>query len=128
MDPVIGLNRVGYATSMVCDDVGSAYSNALDAEATAIVAGAEYILSRQDVPGLQVVFHSDALAVGHGASGAQNLPHLKEGLSERQHAARVLMSILHQRAKQVQGLHVKAHDGQPWNACADSFATMTRKG
>ena len=123
--------RIGYASALVSEDLDPVTSSAMDAEATAIIAGVEYILSRQlpaDHDGIDVTFHYDALAVGHGACGHQNTPQSKEQSSERQHAARIMLSILQQKASSVKGIHVKAHNGHPWNECADSIATLTRKG
>ena len=123
--------RIGYASAMVTEDLGPVTSSAMDAEATAIIAGVEYFLSCQlpaGSDGIDVTFHYDALAVGHGACGQQNTPQSKEHSSERQHAARIMLSILQQKASSVKGLHVKAHNGHPWNECADSIATLTRKG
>ena len=120
--------RVGYASGLVDESLGPVQTTALDAEATAIIAGVEYILSRPHTAGLHITFHYDAIAVGHGSIGTQSTPQTRESFSERQHAARIMMSILQQRATCVQGLHVKAHVGQPWNECADSIANLTRKG
>ena len=107
---------------MVQDYIGPTRCNALDAGATAIVAGVEYMLSHQDVQGLQIFFNYDAVAVGHGACGKQRTPQTQEVFSARQHAARVLMSIRQQKSHSMTGLHVKAQEGQPWNECAESIA------
>ena len=40
-----GISRIGYAADLVDESLGSAGSSAMEAEATAIVAGCEYVLS-----------------------------------------------------------------------------------
>ena len=55
--------RIGYASALVTEDLGPVTSSATDAEATAIIAGVEYILSRQltaGYDGIDVTFHYDA--------------------------------------------------------------------
>ena len=120
--------RIGYAAGMVNDSIGPVRMTATDAEATAIIAGVEYLLARPLIHDAEIFFHYDALAVGHGACGLQNVVQHVDAFSDRQRAARILLSILQQRAGEVTGLHVKAHQGHPWNECADSIAGLVRQG
>ena len=120
--------RVGYAAGMVDDAIGPVRMTATDAEATAIIAGVEYLLACPTIQNAEIFFHYDALAVGHGACGLQNVVQHVDTFSDRQHAARIMMSILQQSAGAVTGLHVKAHQGHPWNECADSIAGLVRQG
>eukprot|EP00435_Cladocopium_sp_Y103_P042136 s1102_g11.t1 len=120
--------RIGYAAALLCDDLGPFQCTALDAEATGLIAASDYLLSKSHKQDCTVFFHYDALSVGHGATGQQNQPMYSDGGSHRQHAARVLVSLLQRKAASVCGLHTKAHVGQPWNECADSIAGQVCKG
>lgn len=120
--------RIGFAAGNVDEQIGRARCTAADAEATAIIAGAEFLLAKPDLSNMEVFFHYDAIAVGHGACGRQKVVEYGDGYSERQQAARVLISLLQQRATNMQGIHVKAHDGHPWNECADSIAGLVCSG
>ena len=66
--------RVGFAGGPVTDDLGVTNASAADAEATAIIASVEYILSRAALQHIHIYFHYDATVVGHGAFGWQNVP------------------------------------------------------
>ena len=76
--------------------------------------------------------HFDALAVGFGAMGISNIPVQKDGTSHRQAHARIMMTILEQRTQRFggsfQGIHVRAHQGQPWNEMSDSIAKAVWRG
>ena len=120
--------RIGYAAGKVDDSIGPVGMNAADAEATAIIAGVEYLLARPMIQNAEIFFHYDALGVGHGACGTQSIVQHVDPSSDRQRAARIMLSILQQRAGDVTGLHVKAHQGHPWNECADSIAGLVRQG
>ena len=120
--------RVGFAAGNVDESIGKVRCNAADAEATAIIAGAEFLLAKAELPNIEVFFHYDAIAVGHGACGSQKIVSQDDSYSDRQRAARILISLLQQRAAGMKGLHVKAHDGHPWNECADSIAGLVCNG
>eukprot|EP00435_Cladocopium_sp_Y103_P043087 s478_g12.t1 len=121
-------HKLGFAGGRLKEDIVPCIINALDAEATAIIAATEYLLSVSWIQTASMVFHYDALAAGHGAMGMQNVPQNDHGPSFRQHAARLMIAILQQRAEACCGFHVKAHQGQPWNEAADSLANAIRKG
>ena len=120
--------RVGYAGQTLNTDIGPFECTAADAEATALIAAAEYLLSRPNKDKLEIHLHYDATAVGHAAVGAQNLPVFKKGSSFRQKAARILVSLLQRASHHLKGWHVKAHDGHPWNEMADNAAMLFREG
>eukprot|EP00435_Cladocopium_sp_Y103_P072507 s255_g40.t1 len=120
--------RIGYAAGLLTDDLGPFQCTALDAEATGIIAATEYLLSKSNTTGCSVHFHYDAISAGHGATGQQKQPCYAEGSSDRQHAARLLVSLLQRKADSVVGLHTKAHSGNPWNECADSIAGHVCRG
>eukprot|EP00435_Cladocopium_sp_Y103_P026248 s1027_g6.t1 len=121
-------HKLGYAGAMLTDDVGPFVPNALDSEATAIIAATEFLLSRKWLSQIEIFFHYDALSAGHGAFGLQNIPNNNHDVSERQKAARMMVALLQQKAQCCRGLHVKAHSGQPWNELADSVASAIRQG
>eukprot|EP00435_Cladocopium_sp_Y103_P017780 s237_g4.t1 len=77
---------------------------------------------------MQIQFHYDAIAAGHGAIGLQNIPQNEGQVSKRQQAARILLAMLQACVVDCAGFHVKAHHGQPWNEMADSVAYAIRKG
>ena len=121
--------KVGFAGGSVMDDIGPAECTAMDAEATAIAAAAEYVLTRENPPGkkLQFHIHFDNQAAGFGAMGSQNIPVQQHGESTRQRDARILMSLAQQKHC-IHPNHVHAHCGQPWNEGADSVAMWIRNG
>ena len=123
-----GFFRIGFSGGIVDADLGPFEPNALDAEATALIAAVEYLISRKFCPDLKVEMHLhfDSTAAGWGSLGQQNIA-TNGYCSERQKAARMAMSWL-QRKHTVAGFHVHAHEGQPWNECADSVATWVRMG
>eukprot|EP00435_Cladocopium_sp_Y103_P060640 s338_g22.t1 len=120
--------KLGYAGAMLEHDITPHAGNALDAEATAIIAACEYLLSRKWLSSMEIQLHYDATAAGHGAIGLQNIPQNECKVSQRQQAARILMAMLQARVDACTGFHVKAHHGQPWNEMADSLAYAIRKG
>ena len=119
-------HRVGYAGGHVTDDLGRFDNTAMDAEATAIIAMIEYALGQCDRPGISIFCHFDAMAVGFGAMGTCNIPMQQGSQSDRQRGARILMTILESKVRRMQGstkgVHVKAHQGHPWNEMSDSIA------
>lgn len=120
--------RVGYAADRLRDDIGSFTSTAHDAEATALIAVAEYLLSRHDLGALIVHLHFDAMAVGKGTCGVTKVIQQDMQTSNRQWAARILMQLVQCKAKGVSNFHVHAHRGHPWNEFVDSVAALARDG
>eukprot|EP00435_Cladocopium_sp_Y103_P039621 s1783_g10.t1 len=120
--------RIGYAAGLVTSEIGKVTQSAHDAEATALIAAAEYLLTRRDAHSCEINLHFDALATGKGSSGYYNQIRQTPDESERQAAARLLLSLVQRRVKAFAGLHVHAHDGQPWNEMADSLAGQARRG
>ena len=120
--------RVGYAAGRVQEDIGPCEQTAQDAEATAIIAAVEFLLSRQNTQIVEVHLHFDATAVGYGIMGKTNLIQQDHKVSARQWSARVLMSILQRKHRQWFGYHVHAHQGHPWNEFVDSLAGMVTNG
>lgn len=117
---------VGYAAGHVNDDLGACDPSAMDAEATAIIAMAEFAFGQSHQRSVNIYCHFDALLVGFGAMGECNIPVQQGSQSERQRLARIVMTILESKSKQMdgdlKGIHVKAHQGHPWNEMSDSIA------
>ena len=120
--------RVGFAGGHVDCGLGPVSITAHDAEATAIVAACEYLLSRRDASQIQVHVHFDAIAAGFGSTGDSNLIQQDQELSCRQKAARIMVSLLQRCNSNFKGFHVHAHKGQPWNEMADSVAKQIVRG
>ena len=120
--------RVGFAAGPVVDDVGPQQATSQDAEATAIIAMMEYLLSKAALPSMEIHCHFDATAVGFGAFGIQNLIQQSPMESTRMRDARILTMLVQQRAFSHVACHVHGHVGQPWNECADSLARLARQG
>ena len=114
--------RVGFAGD-VLEPQGS--WNAADAEAMAIIAMSEFLLSRPANSALHIRCHYDAIGVGHGAFGMQQVPHSSSDLPMQ---ARIMLSLVQRKFPDLKGYHVKAHSGHPWNEFADSLAFHVRKG
>ena len=110
------------------EDIGPCEQTAQDAEATAIIAAVEFLLSRQNTQIVDVHLHFDATAVGYGIVGKSNLIQQDHTVSARQWSARVLMSILQRKHRQWYGYHVHAHQGHPWNEFVDSLAGLAANG
>ena len=125
-------HRVGYAAGCVSDDLGQFDPTAMDAEATAIIAMAEFALGQCFHQAITVYCHFDALVVGFGATGEYNIPMQHGSHSQRQKMARIIMTILESKAGQMDGstfgIHVKAHQGHPWNEMSDSIAKAVWHG
>ena len=121
--------RIGYAGDLLQEDIGPFEPTALDAEATAIIGAAEYLLSRQfeDCSQIALHLHFDCTSAGFGSTGDQKIPVQQTEYSCRQKAARVLVSLL-QRKRGVHSHHIHSHEGHPWNECADSIARWLREG
>ena len=120
--------RCGYAADTVDASLGDFQCNAQDAEATAIIAACEYLLSLESLDRKAAHLHFDARNVGFGAEGTQNEVRSFGSPSVRQHHARVMMSLVQRTYKETQGFHVHAHQLNPWNEYADSLAVASRKG
>jgi ribonuclease HI len=124
--------RVGYAAGEVNEALGPVDQNAMDAEATAIIAMVEYAIANCVAPESHVYCHFDAMAVGFGATGVYGMPQRRGSTSTRQKAARILMTVLERRMEQqtgvCEGLHVCAHQGHPWNEMVDGMAKAVWHG
>ena len=96
--------------------------NALNAEATALIGVAEFLLSQPQLSEWDVCCHFDALSVGQGTFGWSNCCTVERENGVRQTAARILMSMVQRRIGKIQGHHTHAHVGQLWNEMADSIA------
>ena len=121
--------KIGYAGAKLQEDIGPFEPTALDAEATAIIAAAEYILTRA-LPShlaIDIHLHFDCTAVGFGSTGKQAVPRQNEDRSIRQTAARVMISLV-QAQQGLHAHHVHAHQGNPWNEAAGSVAGWIRQG
>ena len=125
-------HRIGFAAGYVNEELGPCHASALDAEATAIIAMAEVALGLCAQSACHVHCHFDAVTVGFGAIGTANIPEHKEGTSTRQTQARIILTILQRKTQQhggcFKGLHVRAHQGQPWNEMSDSIAKAVWRG
>ena len=117
---------VGFAGGIVDDSIGKCEHLSNDAEATAIIAMSEFVLSLGTF--VQTVHcYCDSLAVGFGTDGNQSVVTNQDMPAARQEGARVLLSLL-QSKYEVTMRHVHAHVGNPFNECADSIAAAVRKG
>ena len=120
--------RVGFSGDALDDSIGPYETTPADAEATAIIAAAEFLMTRSDKHLLDVHFHFDATGVGFAATGEQNLPKAPAIPSYRRTGARIMLSLLQRTCKSFAGYHVHAHQGQPHNEFVDSVASLCRKG
>ena len=99
-----------------------------NAEAWAIIAMSEYLLSIPQQKDMQIHCHFDAQAVGFGAFGWQRSPKQWGQDNEIQKHARIMVSLVQQRCTVTQPIHVHAHEGSPFNELADSLAGACRRG
>eukprot|EP00435_Cladocopium_sp_Y103_P035890 s2365_g9.t1 len=120
--------KLGYAAGLLDQGLGPTNISAIDAEATAIIAAADFLLSQKTATSTNILFHYDAVAAGHGATGQTNVCKCEGVTSPRQEAARTMISLLQQYTTSGKGTHVKAHQGHPWNEGADSLAVAVRCG
>ena len=81
--------KVGFAAGPLNEGLNACEVNALNAEATAFIAAAEFMLSQPDIAGMNIQYHFDAQAVGHGAVGLSNCCTLHGINAQRQIAARI---------------------------------------
>ena len=121
-------HRIGFAAGASNDQLEACEVTALNAEATAIIAVAEFLLSLGDLSERHIQCHFDAQSVGWGAFGRSNCCTLYGEQSNRQRAARLLISLVQRRAGSLEGRHVHAHDGHPWNEFVDSVAGAVTEG
>ena len=119
--------RVGYAGGLVSLPDGQV-PTALDAEAEAVIAMADYLLSRKWVDSLEVHCHYDSMAIGAAAFGEQAIPHFKTNRHSKAFQARIIMSLVQRKFAKCKGLHVHSHEGNPFNELADGIAAHIRKG
>ena len=121
--------RIAFAAGDVCEDIGPYNRGAIDAEATAIIALSECMLSQTFHGASEIHIHYDAIAVGHSAVGKQQLPkNHKSNASFRVKSARIMISLLQRTFAKVCGFHVHSHEGNPFNETADSIASAVREG
>ena len=120
--------RIGYAASPIHDEFAGCPPCAATAEAIAIIAMAQYVLSIPAHAELEINCHFDATAVGFGAFGWQKEPAHSGKVHDIQHVARIMISLLQQVTHKARPIHVKAHEGSPYNEWADSIAGATRRG
>ena len=119
----IEIIRIGYSGALI--DPEETEASAMSAEAVAIVAACEFLLTKSSDQRYDIHSHYDALNVGHGAVGWQAIP--KSSLKICR-AARIMCLLLQRKFEQVHGKHVHAHEGCPWNDFADSLAVSIRLG
>eukprot|EP00438_Fugacium_kawagutii_P034014 Skav211229 [mRNA] locus=scaffold934:347778:351692:- [translate_table: standard] len=121
--------RRGYAGGVLEDLHLPVIPGAQDAEATALIAAAEYLLSNfAHHHNMEVHLHFDSATVGFGAKGQQKMPAQYGTVSQRQQGARALIAMLERAAVTVQAFHVHAHEHNPFNEMVDSLATCIRQG
>ena len=118
----ICFHKVGFAGGLLNQQLDACEVNALNAEATALIGVAEFLLSLPSLAEDSIVCHYDALSVGHGTFGDTKCCDLDGQRAPRLVAARILMSLVQRKAGSIRGCHVHAHRGQPWNELADSIA------
>lgn len=118
--------KYGFAADVLDDTLGPFQYTAMDAEATALIAAAEFLLPLATLE-QSIHFHFDAQSVGFGAFGVQATPTYHGETSSRQHGARVMLSFLQQQTRTCP-IHVHAHEGNPFNELVDSIATSVRCG
>ena len=114
--------KTGFAAGLPNDGLETCEVNALNAEATALMAVAEFLLSCPEIDKSDIHCHFHAQAVGYGAFGVSNCCTWAGDTVQRQPAARILMSMVQRKARNIEGTHTHAHVGHPWNELADSIA------
>ena len=113
-------HRLGYTGALLDSSLLDCQLDALDAEAMALVAVADWLLSVKHP--MAFTIHFDAQAVGHGTFGISNVVCETAAPRTLQRAARAVLAIAQARHPGLLGVHVKAHAGQPDNEIADSIA------
>lgn len=123
----IRFKKIGFTGGVLDDTLGPFVPQALDAEATAVIAMCEILLALQLPPQSHVICHCDNTAAGGGAFGLQNIATQHGDQSARQKLARIMVQLL-QRLHQITVRHVHAHERNPWNEFADDLANRIRVG
>eukprot|EP00438_Fugacium_kawagutii_P005570 Skav228716 [mRNA] locus=scaffold1830:70352:79014:- [translate_table: standard] len=113
--------QAGVCCSALDSDLTDYKATSLDAESTALIAVAEFLLANPWMRGSKIICHFDAQAAGFGAFGLQAPPITASGPHDRSHAARLLISLA-QQVYHMEPRHVHAHEGCPWNEFVDSLA------
>ena len=116
--------RVGYSGALL---TGQGPHTASDAEATAIIAACEFLLSRENIHAFTVQLHYDAQAIGEGACGTCNVQK-STSHDDLPKQARIMMTLVERKFASVKGNHVKAHACNPFNEMADGLAGAIREG
>ena len=119
--------RVGYAGGFVHREDGEVPTSA-DAEAQALISMGDFLLSRPWRPGMEVHCHFDCVGVGFGAFGDANIPWQRTDKNTKAYEARIVMSLVQRKFDTCKGLHVHAHEGNPFNELADGIANHIRRG
>ena len=120
--------RIAYAAGEVKDDIGPFSPNALEAEATAIIAMGEFLLKQKWAAWRRVHCHFDAKAVGYAAAGMQSVPRHGNEKIPRVENARIMISLIQRKFREYIPCHVHAHEGNPFNETADGLAQGFRNG
>ena len=119
--------RVAYSGAQLQADQTSTV-DAVGAEAMAIIAVCDLLLSATVHEDMTIHLHYDAKAVGDGAMGQAAVPLQKLTHDSPQFAARILVSMAQRKLKDIQAFHTHAHEGNPFNEMADSVAGFIRMG
>ena len=128
-DDSFRFQKVGFAGGLLNACLDSCEINALNAEATAFIGVAEFfLLSLPSLHDDETHCHVDALSDGRGTFGVSKCCDLDGNAAPRQRAARVMMFIVQRRAGSIEGHHIHAHVGHPWNELADSIAGAICQG
>ena len=118
--------RVAFAGDKIVSENGQA-TTAAEAESWALIAMSDYLLSRPWTPGMQIHCHYDAKVIGEAAWGLQNVPQWKTSEGTTPRFARTMLVMVQRKFTAWKALHVHAHEGNPYNECADTLATMIRE-
>ena len=117
--------RIGYAGAKLVNQPGVTWTSC-DAEAAAMVAMCDYLLSRPHIPGLELHCHFDAKAIGMSTFGLANIKQ-RGDVSSWTFRARVMMALV-QRKFHCTPYHVHSHEGNPFNELTDGIAGWVRQG
>ena len=119
--------RIGYAADTFTEE-WNAIPGPATAEALAIIAMCEYVLAIPERTPLELTCHFDATSVGFGAFGQQQTPTLHGQQQDVQHHARIMVSLIQRLSSTARPIHVKAHEGCPFNEAVDTLAGACRRG
>ena len=119
-------HRIGVTGGLVDQNLWRCQLDALDAEAMALIHVADWLISQRHP--IECTVHFDAKAVGFGAFGFYNVACDTSEPREIQRVARALFAVAQAFHPDLDGAHVKAHDGQPDNEIADSVAFAILRG